>query len=39
MPTGLEISFRPSPVTRRPTVAPICFVTYHVYAERLGGPP
>ena len=30
MPTGLEISSRPSPVTSRPIEAPISFVTMPV---------
>ena len=33
MPTGLEISSRPDPVTSRPNPAPIAFVTSHVRSK------
>ena len=37
MPTGLEISSRPSPVTSRPSEAPISFVTMPGHAHGLPG--
>ena len=35
IPTGLEISLRPSPVTSRPNPAPIAFVTNHVLSSEV----